>query len=226
MDYILPEEDDSDRDEEDGSNSGSGSFDSSASSSDGDDDDDSKDSGSNEEVSGSESEEMEIDEPAPRPKRAGFKEWAQRQIDMASAATSAQNDDPTAPEYPAPNLFERPAVPPPRPAGEADGLIHGPLGSKDAGVPKTSFASAVLSSTTTSAAAPHPKVPSKFVHVTRSDDIQTSRLLLPVVAEEQTIVEAIRLNPVVVICGETGSGKTTQVPQFLYEAGFGAPGSG
>lgn len=34
-------------------------------------------------------------------------------------------------------------------------------------------------------------------------------------------MEAIKENPVVVLCGETGSGKTTQVPQFLYEAGYG-----
>lgn len=43
---------------------------------------------------------------------------------------------------------------------------------------------------------------------------------LPVLAEEQVIMEAVRENDCVVLCGETGSGKTTQVPQFLYEAGY------
>lgn len=33
-------------------------------------------------------------------------------------------------------------------------------------------------------------------------------------------MEAVKENDCVVLCGETGSGKTTQVPQFLYEAGY------
>ncbi|KAI4520606.1 P-loop containing nucleoside triphosphate hydrolase protein [Schizophyllum commune Loenen D] len=77
------------------------------------------------------------------------------------------------------------------------------------------------STSTSTAALQSP--PTKFVPVTRPPDVQEARLQLPVVAEEQPIMEAIRLHPVVVLCGETGSGKTTQVPQFLYEAGFGAP---
>ncbi|KAL8787883.1 MAG: hypothetical protein Q9195_007576 [Heterodermia aff. obscurata] len=59
--------------------------------------------------------------------------------------------------------------------------------------------------------------------VERNTDIQAARMLLPVVAEEQKIMEAIFNNPCVVIWGTTGSGKTTQIPQFLYEAGFGDP---
>ncbi|OCL12914.1 P-loop containing nucleoside triphosphate hydrolase protein [Glonium stellatum] len=61
------------------------------------------------------------------------------------------------------------------------------------------------------------------VHVERIPEIQEARLALPVVAEEQKIMEAIHNNDVVVVWGSTGSGKTTQVPQFLYEAGYGAP---
>lgn len=63
------------------------------------------------------------------------------------------------------------------------------------------------------------------VTVTRPEEIQAARLQLPVVAEEQKIMEAIHNNNTVVIYGATGSGKTTQVPQFLFEAGYGSPGS-
>ncbi|CAI7281033.1 ASB_collapsed_G0042460.mRNA.1.CDS.1 [Saccharomyces cerevisiae] len=64
-----------------------------------------------------------------------------------------------------------------------------------------------------------------YVEVSRSDEIQKARIQLPVFGEEHKIMEAIHHNDVVIICGETGSGKTTQVPQFLYEAGFGAEDS-
>ncbi|XP_059192536.1 probable ATP-dependent RNA helicase DHX37 [Centropristis striata] len=67
--------------------------------------------------------------------------------------------------------------------------------------------------------------PAIFIPVDRLPEIQEARLKLPVLGEEQVIMEAVRENPCVVICGETGSGKTTQVPQFLYEAGY-ASGSG
>lgn len=63
------------------------------------------------------------------------------------------------------------------------------------------------------------------VSVTRTPEIQEARLKLPVVSEEQRLMEAIHNHDIVVICGATGSGKTTQVPQFLYEAGYGSPDS-
>ena len=42
----------------------------------------------------------------------------------------------------------------------------------------------------------------------------------------QEIMETIAAHSFVLVAGETGSGKTTQVPQFLYEAGYGHPDSG
>ncbi|KFO03858.1 putative ATP-dependent RNA helicase DHX37, partial [Balearica regulorum gibbericeps] len=70
------------------------------------------------------------------------------------------------------------------------------------------------------ASAKPPCKPAVFIPVDRSPEIQEARLKLPILAEEQVIMEAISENPIVIICGETGSGKTTQVPQFLYEAGY------
>ena len=60
-----------------------------------------------------------------------------------------------------------------------------------------------------------------YVPVARSPVIQQARENLPVVMEEDRIMDTIQANDVIIICGETGSGKTTQVPQFLYEAGYG-----
>lgn len=40
---------------------------------------------------------------------------------------------------------------------------------------------------------------------------QAARLQLPVCGMEQEIVEAVTEHDVVVLCGETGSGKSTQV---------------
>ncbi|KAJ1507442.1 putative ATP-dependent RNA helicase DHR1 [Coelomomyces lativittatus] len=64
-----------------------------------------------------------------------------------------------------------------------------------------------------------------FVIPHRTETMQEQRMKLPVCQEEFRIMECIEEHPVVIICGETGSGKTTQVPQFLYEAGYGHPKS-
>ena len=38
---------------------------------------------------------------------------------------------------------------------------------------------------------------------------------------EREILESIEDNIVTIICGETGSGKSTPIPKFLYEFGYG-----
>lgn len=50
-----------------------------------------------------------------------------------------------------------------------------------------------------------------FVNVQRSAAIEEQRSKLPVCGMEQEIMEAINYHDVVIVCGETGSGKTTQV---------------
>ncbi|TID19878.1 hypothetical protein CANINC_003673, partial [Pichia inconspicua] len=42
---------------------------------------------------------------------------------------------------------------------------------------------------------------------------------LPIYAYRQKILDAIEQNPVIILVGETGCGKTTQVPQYLFEEG-------
>ena len=47
---------------------------------------------------------------------------------------------------------------------------------------------------------------------------------LPITAKKDAIIRAIRQHPVVIVSGETGSGKTTQLPKFCLDAGRGIDG--
>ncbi|MFK7861932.1 MAG: ATP-dependent RNA helicase HrpA [Granulosicoccus sp.] len=47
---------------------------------------------------------------------------------------------------------------------------------------------------------------------------------LPVVEQREEILAAIKAHQVVILCGETGSGKTTQLPKICLEAGRGVAG--
>ncbi len=47
---------------------------------------------------------------------------------------------------------------------------------------------------------------------------------LPVAREAQTLIDLIRKHPVVILAGETGSGKTTQLPKLCLAAGRGSAG--
>ena len=69
-------------------------------------------------------------------------------------------------------------------------------------------------------ARPFPAIPEGHVLVRRTPEVQSGREKLPILGEEHAVMEAVNHNPVVILAGETGSGKTTQVPQFLYEAGY------
>jgi len=47
---------------------------------------------------------------------------------------------------------------------------------------------------------------------------------LPVSRHHDRIIDAIRAHQVVIVCGDTGSGKTTQLPKMMFEAGAGHTG--
>lgn len=58
----------------------------------------------------------------------------------------------------------------------------------------------------------------------RLDSIQQQRMKLDIFYEESEIVSIIKYNLITFIQGNTGCGKTTQIPQFLFENGFAAAG--
>lgn len=70
--------------------------------------------------------------------------------------------------------------------------------------------------------------------ITLSSELCTNRNLivpatfnypdLPIMAKKQEIIDALLYHQVVIVAGETGSGKTTQLPKFCLEAGLGVRG--
>jgi ATP-dependent RNA helicase DHX8/PRP22 len=54
--------------------------------------------------------------------------------------------------------------------------------------------------------------------------LRQQRESLPIFAFRDQLVDAIRQNQILVVVGETGSGKTTQLTQYLAEAGFATQG--
>eukprot|EP00930_Biecheleria_cincta_P058419 TRINITY_DN44257_c0_g1_i1.p1 TRINITY_DN44257_c0_g1~~TRINITY_DN44257_c0_g1_i1.p1 ORF type:complete len:1042 (-),score=197.45 TRINITY_DN44257_c0_g1_i1:241-3255(-) len=54
----------------------------------------------------------------------------------------------------------------------------------------------------------------------QSKKLQKDRVSLPVYQYKEPLLEAIRDYQVIIIVGETGSGKTTQIPQYLHEVGY------
>lgn len=56
------------------------------------------------------------------------------------------------------------------------------------------------------------------------DKIQEGRRNLPMFPYREELLKAIEEHQILIIVGETGSGKTTQIPQYLFEAGYGNHG--
>jgi len=66
--------------------------------------------------------------------------------------------------------------------------------------------------------------PYKNVLANKKNSIEQDRKGLPVYKCRQRILKEVEANDTLLIMGETGSGKTTQIPQFLLQAGYASNG--
>ncbi|KAK6365628.1 putative ATP-dependent RNA helicase DHR1 [Exophiala oligosperma] len=166
--------------------------DSAESGEDDDEDDDDDQYGSEDEDSGSETSEMSGQQKL-APRKSAFKTWATTQLNQAVGHT---------PSY---TSGEGELLPKPAPPVQTTRPIQTVKPGLLPELPRSATLRSVYS-----------------VQVERSDSVQQSRSALPIIQREQEIMEAVHKNAVVIVKGDTGSGKTTQLPQFLFEAGYGS----
>ncbi|KAJ9495760.1 putative ATP-dependent RNA helicase DHR1 [Exophiala xenobiotica] len=133
------------------------------------------------------------DQERPAPRKSAFKAWATAQLNQSVGHT---------PSYSAGEgqLLPKPDIPAPKPQTTQ---IYTP-----GKLPQVSES--------------QPNRMAYAVHIERPEEIQQTRTALPILQREQEIMEAVHNNPVILVKGDTGSGKTTQLPQFLFEAGYGS----
>lgn len=58
----------------------------------------------------------------------------------------------------------------------------------------------------------------------KSLSLQAQREKLPIRKKRNDILYCLENYQTLVLCGETGSGKSTQIPQYLYEQGYHSKG--
>ncbi|XP_027767529.1 pre-mRNA-splicing factor ATP-dependent RNA helicase DEAH1-like [Solanum pennellii] len=64
------------------------------------------------------------------------------------------------------------------------------------------------------------ELPIESIQKSALEKLQEDRKSLPIYSYREDLLQAINDHQVLVIVGETGSGKTTQIPQYLHEAGY------
>ncbi|GBG58980.1 hypothetical protein CBR_g24329 [Chara braunii] len=60
----------------------------------------------------------------------------------------------------------------------------------------------------------------RSMRLSAAEKLQEDRKSLPIYGFKDELIQAVEDHQVLVIVGETGSGKTTQIPQYLHEAGY------
>lgn len=63
-----------------------------------------------------------------------------------------------------------------------------------------------------------PQKDTQPIKKSKTDELLAFRQQLPIYSVRDILVREIKNNPSTVIIGETGSGKTTQIPQFIFQS--------